>query len=194
MGLGLAWSFHFLYLPFDSSVCWCLIRWIWGACSSPATCLICLAVAFEFSYFLASWCTLLAGNFPGPHYLHLWSWKQIFLTQKEQKYVPVQDLFCFRWVFCETDLCLYIVAPFIYTFDPWQKLVNKSNLAQTLLDWGLQNSSNWDQIVSNSNSSFVKPQDTYWSISKSPLNCYDLLASLWFWECSMFTLKYALTL
>ena len=52
----MAWGFCFLYLTFDSSVCWCLIRWIWVACISPATCLICLA------YFFASWYTLLAGN------------------------------------------------------------------------------------------------------------------------------------
>ena len=62
MGLGLAWGFCFLYLPFDSSVHWCLIRWIWVACISPATCLICLAVVFEVSYFFARWHTLLAGN------------------------------------------------------------------------------------------------------------------------------------
>ena len=59
--------------------------------------------------------------------------------------------------------------------DPWWKLVNKSNLACTSLDWGLQNSSNWDQIVSNSNSSFVKPHDTYWSIQKSPLQAMTFL-------------------
>ena len=95
--------------------------------------------------------------------------------QKEPKYLPVQDLCCFRWVFCEIDLWLCTVVPFIYTLDPWQKLVNKSNLAQTLLDWGLQISSNQDQIVSNSNSSFVKPEDTYWSIPKSPLQAITFL-------------------
>ena len=60
-------------------------------------------------------------------------------------------------------------------FDPWQKLVNKSNLACTSLDWGLQNSSNQDQIVSNSNSSFIKPHDTYWSMQKSPLQAMTFL-------------------
>ena len=59
--------------------------------------------------------------------------------------------------------------------DPWWKLVNKSNLAHISLDWGLQNSSNWVQIVSNCNSSLVKPQDTYCSIPKSPLHAMTFL-------------------
>ena len=59
--------------------------------------------------------------------------------------------------------------------DPWLKLVSKSNLAHTSLDWGLQNSSNWDQIVSNSNSSLVKPHDMYWPIPKSPLQAINFL-------------------
>ena len=59
--------------------------------------------------------------------------------------------------------------------DPWQKLVNKSNLDCTSLDWGLQNSSNRFQIVSNFSSSLAKPQDTYWSIPKSPLQAMTFL-------------------
>ena len=59
--------------------------------------------------------------------------------------------------------------------DLWKKLVNKSNLVHTSLDWGLQNSSDWVQIVSNFNSSLVKPQDTYWSIPKFPLQAMTFL-------------------
>ena len=55
-------SFFFLYLPFGNSVCWWHIKLIWATWGSPATCLICLAVALELSIFLASWHTLLVGN------------------------------------------------------------------------------------------------------------------------------------
>ena len=41
---------------------WCLIKLIWVACGSPATCLIWCAVAFECSNLFASCWTLLAGN------------------------------------------------------------------------------------------------------------------------------------
>ena len=48
------------------------------------------------------------------------------------------------------------------------KLVSRSNLAHTSLDWGLQNPSNLPQIVFSVNWSVGKPQDTYWSIPKLP--------------------------
>ena len=58
----LGWRFFILHLPLDNSVCWWHIRLIWVVWRSPTTCFMCLAVALEFSIFLASWHTLLAGN------------------------------------------------------------------------------------------------------------------------------------
>ena len=48
------------------------------------------------------------------------------------------------------------------------KLVRRSNWAHTSFDWGLQNSSVFPQIVSSVSWSDGKPQDTYWSMPKSP--------------------------
>ena len=51
---------------------------------------------------------------------------------------------------------------------PCLKLVRRSNLACTSFDWGLQNSSNLSQIISSVSRSVGRPQETYWSIPKSP--------------------------
>ena len=51
----LGWRFLLLVLAICSGL-------IWVAWGSPATCLMCLALALELSIFLAGWCTLLAGN------------------------------------------------------------------------------------------------------------------------------------
>ena len=59
---------------------------------------------------------------------------KFFFSQVEPKDVPVQDLQSFRCVFCQIDLGLYTVVPFIHTFGPWQKLVSKLDLACTSLD------------------------------------------------------------
>ena len=45
-----------------NSILWWHSRLIWVAWGSPDTFFMCLSVAFELSYFLANWCTLLAGN------------------------------------------------------------------------------------------------------------------------------------
>ena len=55
-GFGLPVYLVFLLCLFvGNSVLWCLIKLIWGACRSPATCLIWCAVAFELSSLFASW-------------------------------------------------------------------------------------------------------------------------------------------
>ena len=172
----MAWGFLFLYLPFGSSVHWCLIRWIWVACISPATCLIYLAVALELSYFFASWYTLLAGNLSRsllPSFMVLET-NSSSLRKNQNislcKIFAVSDGYFARLIWAYTQL--YHSSTL---FDPWWKLLNKSNLACTSLDWGLQNSSNLEQIVFNSYSSLVKFQDTYWSIPKSPLQAMIFL-------------------
>ena len=58
----LDWGFPLLILSVGNSVHWWHIRLIWTAWGSPATYLMCLAVALELSTFLASWHTLLVGN------------------------------------------------------------------------------------------------------------------------------------
>ena len=62
---------------------------------------------------------------------------------------------------------------------PWQKLVNRSSQAHTLLDCGLQKFSNLSQIVSRFISSLDSTQDTYWSIPKSPDH---VITFLHFWH------------
>ena len=176
MGLSLAWGLCFLSLPFDSSVHWCLIRWIWVACISPAICLICLAVAFELSYVFASWCTLLAGNLSRSTLPSFMVLETNSSSHRRNQNMSLWKIFAVSGGYFVRLTCactqLYLSSTL---FDPWWKLVNKSNLACTSLDWGLQNSSNQDQIFSNSNSSFVKPHDTYWSIPKSPLQAMTFL-------------------
>ena len=58
---------------------------------------------------------------------------------------------------------------------PYQKLVRRSNWAFTSFDWGLQNSSNFSQIVSSINSSVDRLQEAYWSMPKSPLKAITFL-------------------
>ena len=150
IGLGLAWGFGFLYFSLDSSVHWCLIKGICVACISPATCQLCLAMVFELSYFLASWHTLLAGNLSKstlPSFM-------IFETkssshQKNQNISLCKILAVSGGYFMRLTCACTLLYHSSKLLDPWKKLVNKSNLACTSLDWGLQNSSNCVQIVSN---------------------------------------------
>ena len=143
-------------------MCWCLIKCIWVACGSLATCLMCLAVALELSIFLESWCTLLAGNlFKSVTVNYGFETNSSSLRKKKQKISLCKIL---------TDSCGYLakatcVCTELYHSSilllPCLKLVSKSNLALTSLDWGLQNSSNFSHITSRASSLFVKFQDTY---------------------------------
>ena len=139
-------------------------------------CLTFLAVAFELSYFLASWHTLLAGNLSKSTLPLFMVFETNSSSHRKNQNISLCKILAvsggyFVRLACPCTL-LYHSSTLL---DPWWKLVNKSNLAHTSLDWDLQNSSNWHQIVSNSNSSFVKPLDTYWSIPKSPLQTITFL-------------------
>ena len=162
MGLCLVCSFCFLYLPFDSSVHWCLMRWIWVACISLATCFICLAMAFELSYFFASWHTLLAGNLSRSTLPSFMVLETNSSSCRKNQNMSLCKIFAVSggYLVRLTCACTRLYHSSTH-FDPWWNLVNKSNLANTSLNWGLKISSNQDQIVSNSNSSFVKSHDTY---------------------------------
>ena len=128
---------------------------------------MCLAVAFELSYFLASWHTLLAGNLSKSTLPSFMVLETKSSPCRKNKNISLCKIFagsggCFVRLTCACTLLYYSST----LLDPWQKLVKKSNLAHTSLDWGLQNSSN---------SSLVNPQDTYWSIPKSPLQTMTFL-------------------
>ena len=58
---------------------------------------------------------------------------------------------------------------------PCLKLVNRSKWTLTSFDCGLQNSSNFPQIVSKVSSSPGKHHETYWSMPKSPLQATTFL-------------------
>ena len=58
---------------------------------------------------------------------------------------------------------------------PWQKLISRSNLAQTLFDCGLQYSSYFPHMVSRVSSLEGRFQDTYWSTPQLPLQAITFL-------------------
>ena len=75
--------------------------------------------------------------------------------------VPVKDLGCFWGYLAKaTSVCTALYHSSTDLF-PCQKLVSKSNLSLTSLDWGLQNSSNFSHMVSSVNSPVDKFQETY---------------------------------
>ena len=159
---------------------WCLIKWICVACISPATCLMFLAVALELSYFLASWSSLLAGNLSNSTLPSFMVFETKSSSCRKNQNISLCKIWAISGGYFVRLTCGCILLYHSSTLlDPWWKLLNKSNLAHTLLDWGLQNSSNPVQIVSNFNSSSVKPQDTYWSIPKSLLQAMTFLHLLY---------------
>ena len=142
-------------------MCWCLRRLTCAACGSPATCLIWCTVALELSTLFASWYTLIAGNLSNsilPSLMVLDTNSSSY--KKNQKislckilavsggYLARVALSCTALYHSSTILLLCL------------KLVRRSKLALTSLDWGFQNSSNFPQIVSKVNSSVGKHHET----------------------------------
>ena len=113
----LATGFLFLCFPGGSSVHWhCLRRLICVAWGSPATCLICLAVAFELSIFLVSWCTLFAGNLSRSTSLFINSFGHKFLiSYKELEDIMVHNFSSFQRVLGQIDLGMHHIVSFINT-------------------------------------------------------------------------------
>ena len=153
-----------------SFVCWWCISLIWAACRLPATCLMCLAVAFKLSIFFTSWHTLLAGNLSRstlPSFIVLDTKSSSLINKQKMLWCNILavsggNLARLTWV-CTA---LYHLSMLLL---PCWKLVSKSKWALTSLDCGLQNSSNLSNIVSKFKSSLGKLNDTYWSIPNSPL-------------------------
>ena len=159
----------FLYLPAGNSVCWCLRRFICTACGSPATYLIWHAVALEFSRFLASCLTLLAGNFSRSTLPSLMVLETNSSSLRKNQKMSLCRIFAVSGgYFARLNWACTALYHSFTLLLPCLKLVSRSNLACTSLYWGLQNSSNLLQIVSSITWSVGKPQDTYWSMSKSP--------------------------
>ena len=168
--------FFFLYFPDERSVCWCLIKLICRACGSPATCLMCLAVAFGLSIVLASCLTLLAGNFSKSTLPSFMVLDTNSSSCKKNQNISQWRIWAVSGGYLARLTCACTALHHSSTLClPCLKLVRRSKQALTSFDCGLQNSSHFPQIVSKLSSSTDKHQDTYWSIPKSPLKAITLL-------------------
>ena len=174
--LDLTNGFLFSCFPDERSLCWYPIRLICTACGLPATPLVCLAVAFELSILFTGCLTLLAGKFSKstlPSFMVLDTKSP--LGKKNQsiswcRILAVSGGYLARLMCSCTTL--YHSSTLLL---PCLKLVRRSKWALTSFDCGLQNSSNFPQIVSKLSSSADKHNDTYWSIPKSPLQAITFL-------------------
>ena len=149
---------------------WC-IRFIWAACGSLATCLICLAVALEFSIYLhvVSLCLweLVEVNITIINCL----WDKVLITEKKKQKVCLCRILAVSCGYLDNTTWVCTVLYLSLTdLSPHLKLVSKSNLALNSLDWGLQKCSNVSHMTSKLNSLFVRFHETHWSIPKSPLH------------------------
>ena len=137
---------------------------------------MCLTLAFELLYFLANWCTLLAGNLSKltlPSLMVLDTKSSSF--RKKTKDVHVMYFGCFQGYLAKfTCACMALYHSSTIWF-PCLKLVSRSNLAQTSLDCGLQYSLYFSHIVSRVRLFEDKFQDTYWSILQSLLHAITFL-------------------
>ena len=135
-----------------------------------------LAVAFELSIFFASCLILLAGNFSTsmlPSFMVLDTSSSSH--KKNQKISQCRILAVSGGYLARlTCICtaLYHSSTFLLLC---LKLVRRSKWALTSFDCGLQNSSNFPQILSKLSSSADMHQDTYWSIQKSLLQAVTFL-------------------
>ena len=129
----------------QSSVHWWCIRYICAAGRSPATCLMCLAVTFELSIFLANCQTLLAGNFwisTFPSFIVLVTNCLSFI--KNQNMPLWRILVVSRGYFAKLTCAwtaLYHLSTFLF---PWWKLVSRSKWALTSMGLGF-----WKLFKSN---------------------------------------------
>ena len=149
---------------------------ICATCWSPATCLMCLALALELSIFLESWCTLLAGNFSRSTLPSL-----MVLDKKSSSFIKNQNISQCKILAVSRGYLARLTwsCTALYHMStlqlPCQKLVKRSRWALTLLDWGLQNSSNLSHIVFKLSSSLGRLHDTYWSIPMYSLHAITFI-------------------
>ena len=127
------------------------------AYGSPATCLMYLTVALELSIFLGSWHTSLAGNLFKSMLLSLMVFDTNSSSLRKNQMISLCKILAVSCGYLAKATCVCTV--FYHSsmlLSPCLKLVSKSNLALTSLDWGLQNSPNFSHITSKASSSFVK--------------------------------------
>ena len=155
---------------------WCLRRLICAACGSHAACLIWHAVALELSIIFASWCTWLAGNLSKSTLLPLIVLDTNSSSGRKNQKISLCKILAVSGGYIARLSCASKVLYYSSTFLlPCLKLVRRSKWAHTSFDWGLQNSSNFVQIVSKVNSSDGKLHETYWSMPKFPLQAITFL-------------------
>ena len=155
---------------------WHLRRLICAACGSPATCLIWHAVALKLSILFASYHTLLAGNLSkstSPSLMVLDT--NSSSHRKKQKMSLCKSLAVAVGYLARLSCTCTTLYHSSTLLLPCLKLMRRSKWALTSFDYGLQNSSHFPQIVSKVNSSAGKHHETYWSMSKSPLQAITFL-------------------
>ena len=137
---------------------------------------MCCTIAFELSSFFASCCTVLAGNFSKSILPSLMVWDTNSLPLRKNQNMSLCSILavsggCIPKCTCA---CTALYHSSMLWF-PYQKLVSRSNLAQTSLDCGLQYSSYFPHMMSRVNSLEGRFQDTYWSMLQLPLQAITFL-------------------
>ena len=107
------WEYRFhLDLHGGRPVLSCLKRFTWATWGSVATDLMCLAVDFDDSIFLASCLTLLAGNFSRSIFTIIDCLRdKLFIFQRKTEYISMQNTCCFCWVLGKRHLSLNCFVP-----------------------------------------------------------------------------------
>ena len=153
------------------SVLWCLIRLTCATWGTLAIALMCLAVDFEDSIFLACCLTLLLRNLSKSMLGSLMVLETNSSSFKEKN----PENICAKYL--QFLVATWQGTPRLCTalyhssteWLPCLKLVSRSNLALTALVYGLQKSSKFAHMTSKLRSSGGKDHDTYWSTQKSLL-------------------------
>ena len=100
---------------------------------------------------------------------------KFFILEKEPKIYLWRILALSGGYLARATWVLTVLSHSSTNLFPCQKLVRRSNGALTSFDWGLQNFSNFSQIVSRVSSSEDRLQETYWSMPKSPFQAITFL-------------------
>ena len=110
---------------------------------------MCRTVAFELSSFLASCCTLLAGNFSKSTLPSLMVLDTNSSSLRKNQNMSLCRILAVSGGYFARFTCTCTTLYHSSTLQfPWQKLVNRSNLARTLLDCSLQYSSYLPHMMS----------------------------------------------
>ena len=170
------------------------MRLIWATWGSPATCLICLAVAFELSIILPVGTPCLWGKPVMIYTAFIYHFRhKILIFYKKPKDVSMKYLGSFRWVSGKIDLNLYSVIPLIYTSCTFSEVCQEIKVGPYFICLGL---AKLFKLIPNCIQAKVFFRQALGHIlvhAKVPTPSYYLLALLAFWECCKLALKYFLT-